>query len=325
MNKCRQISAVAILSCMSAITSAGLTDLSDTPMANSNPAQAKPNVMLLMDTSSSMGWTHMPDGLEGAPVNNIPQGTRKVGYKSPQCNGIYYNPTTLYSLPKKADGTYQTLPSFTSARYDPYDTANLTTTDLSTSFKAYDGKTLAYGGDLVSSDYNDTPQPAYYYLYEGSQTITASSAACQDADTGATRSATGGGTWRRVLVSSTSGTSASDERQNFANWYSYYRTRLLMVKSAASLAFDSLNDGFRVGFVTMHPKDAVGDATVSAAKYLQIADFNITQRGLWFDKLFSQKASGASPAREGLARVGRHYAGKSDSINAGMKLTSRAT
>ena len=44
----------------------------------------------------------MPDGLEGAPVNNIPQGTRKVGYKSPQCNGIYYNPTTLYSLPKKA-------------------------------------------------------------------------------------------------------------------------------------------------------------------------------------------------------------------------------
>ena len=52
MNKCRQISAVAILSCMSAITSAGLTDLSDTPMANSNPAQAKPNVMLLMDTSS---------------------------------------------------------------------------------------------------------------------------------------------------------------------------------------------------------------------------------------------------------------------------------
>ena len=56
----------------------------------------------------------------------------------------------------------------------------------------------------------------------------------------------------------------------------------------------------------------------SAAKYLQIADFNITQRGLWFDKLFSQKASGASPAREGLARVGRHYAGKSDSINAGM-------
>ena len=317
--KNRHLFAIASMICWAIGTAnAGLTDLSDSPMANSNPAQAKPNIMLLMDTSSSMGWTHMPDGLEGAPVNNIPQGTRKVGYKSPQCNGIYYNPTTLYSLPKKADGTYQTLPSFTSARYDPYDTANLTTTDLSTSFKAYDGKTLAYGGDLVSSDYNDTPQPAYYYLYEGSQTITASSAACQDADTGATRSATGGGTWRRVLVSSTSGTSASDERQNFANWYSYYRTRLLMVKSAASLAFDSLNDGFRVGFVTMHPKDAVGDATVSAAKYLQIADFNITQRGLWFDKLFSQKASGASPAREGLARVGRHYAGKSDSINAGM-------
>ena len=43
-----------------------------------------------------------------------------------------------------------------------------------------------------------------------------------------------------------------------------------------------------------------------------------TQRGLWFAKLFSQKPSGSSPTREGLARVGRHYAGKHDGINEGM-------
>ena len=43
---------------------AGTTDISNVPLASNNPAQAKPNIMLLMDTSGSMGWTHMPDNLE---------------------------------------------------------------------------------------------------------------------------------------------------------------------------------------------------------------------------------------------------------------------
>ncbi len=41
------------------------TDISNVPLASNNPAQAKPNIMLLMDTSASMGWTHMPDSVEG--------------------------------------------------------------------------------------------------------------------------------------------------------------------------------------------------------------------------------------------------------------------
>lgn len=313
--KTRVISAAGVLSAMTVLAHAGLTDLSDTPMANSNPAQAKPNIMLLMDTSSSMGWTHMPDQIEGVSA----AGTKTVGYKSPQCNGIYYNPNTVYGIPKKADGTAQPTPSFTAARYDPYDTANTTNTDLSTAFKAYDGNTLSWGGDLTNTAYNDTPQAAYYYVYTGSQTLSPTAAPCTDVATGAaTQAATGGGTWRKVTVSATSGPSSSDERQNFANWYSYYRTRMLMVKSAASLAFNSINDGFRVGFITVFPKTATADTSINAGKYLPIGDFNTTQRGLWYDKLFSQKPLGASPAREGLARVGRHYAGKTDGINAGM-------
>ncbi|MEG1454688.1 MAG: hypothetical protein RSC66_03845, partial [Comamonas sp.] len=46
------------------------------------------------------------------------------------------------------------------------------------------------------------------------------------------------------------GNNAAQER-NFAIWYSYYRTRINMAKSSVSLAFGSLNDNFRVGFLTV--------------------------------------------------------------------------
>ena len=53
-------------------------------------------------------------------------------------------------MPKNADGTLFPTPSFSSARYDAFDTTNLTTVDLSSAFKAYDDNTLRTTG------YNDT-------------------------------------------------------------------------------------------------------------------------------------------------------------------------
>jgi hypothetical protein len=299
------------------------TDISNVPLASNNPAQAKPNIMLLMDTSASMGWTHMPDSVEG-PADNLftSPGVKQVGYKSYQCNVLYYNPNTIYDLPKNADGTFWTAPSFNAASYDAYDSA-APTYDLATQFKAYDDTTLRAGKNGPgTTEFNDTAQAAYYYLYTGTQTLTAGQAPCTDPDslTGAgTIAATGagGGTWTRKIVSSSSGPSGTNELQNFANWYSFYRTRMSLTKSAASLAFNPLTDSFRVGFISVQPK-AKAATSVEAAKYLPLADFGATQRTDWYAKLFSQKPGGTSPAREGLARVGRHYAGMTDSINQGM-------
>ena len=299
------------------------TDISNVPLASNNPAQAKPNIMLLMDTSASMGWTHMPDSVEG-PSDNLftSPGVKQVGYKSYQCNVLYYNPNTIYDLPKNADGTFWTAPSFNAASYDAYDSA-APTYDLATQFKAYDDTTLRAGKNGPgTTEFNDTAQAAYYYLYTGTQTLTAGQAPCTDPDslTGAgTIAATGagGGTWTRKIVSSSSGPSGTNELQNFANWYSFYRTRMSLTKSAASLAFNPLTDSFRVGFISVQPK-AKAATSVEAAKYLPLADFGATQRTDWYAKLFSQKPGGTSPAREGLARVGRHYAGMTDSINQGM-------
>ncbi|MEF8766199.1 PilC/PilY family type IV pilus protein [Candidatus Accumulibacter contiguus] len=177
---------------------------------------------------------------------------------------------------------------------------------MSSLFQAYDTSTRQY--QTVS----DPPQAAYYYQHSVAGAKNYLNTPCSDADVGATVPAGDGGTWTRVLVSSTSGTGGVDERQNFANWYTFYRTRISLIKSAVSLAFMPLTDSSRVGFITVNP-DLTG-----SANYLPIADFNATQRSNWFSKLFSQVPGGSSPSREGLARVGRHYAGKQDSINSGM-------
>ena len=91
-----------------------------------------------------------------------------------------------------------------------------------------------------------------------------------------------------------------------------------LIKSAASLAFTPLTDSFRVGFITVEPKDSPTAGAINSNRFVPLADFDTTQRGLWFGKLFSQSPFGASPAREGLSRVGRYYANQHDGINTGM-------
>jgi len=128
--------------------------------------------------------------------------------------------------------------------------------------------------------------------------------------------------WKKVLVSSTSGPSSGDERQNFANWYSYYRTRMLMMKSSSGRALFGLPDSFRVGFMTIHPgtfdSNGAASGSVSSSKFLKVSDFNAAQRTAWYSKLYSQATGSATPLRTALSVAGRYFAGKNDQINNGM-------
>jgi len=224
----------------------------------------------------------------------------KVGFKNSQCNYSYYNPSVTYLPPKQADGNDFANASFTAARNDGFGSyespTDTSTTNLATSFKAHSG---------------DTAQAAYYFSYSGTQTIVPKIAACtQSVPSPYTGpfTASGGGTWTKVIV-------PAAEQQNFANWYSYYRVRIYMAKTAASRAFDAIDDHYRVGFITITP---MSGSTVSASKFLKITDFGGTQRTNWYSKLFAQDTGNSTPLREALARAGRYFAGKNDGINAGM-------
>lgn len=107
--------------------------------------------------------------------------------------------------------------------------------------------------------------------------------------------------------------SYAEEMTNFANWYAYYRTRSFAMKSAAGQAFATIDNNYRVGFLTINP-----GSPVSASKYLKIDDFEPSHKENWYKKFYASDVSGSTPLRQALSRVGRHYAGVKTGINAGM-------
>lgn len=283
-------------------TRAALTDIANVPLASSSTTVVKPNILFTLDNSGSMAWGFMPDDIENR--------YNTTGYKSHLCNSVYYNPNVTYVPPKNADGTDFPNASFTAARYNGFDSSS-STRNLSNNYIAYDNTTSFGNG-------SDTPQPAYYYVWTGSGTPSMSSTSnitgCWPASGGTTAPFTHTtGNWTKRQVSATSGPGNTDERQNFANWYSYYRTRLLMMKSATGRAFVSIGAGYRVGFITINPGNPV-----LSSRYLPISDFDATQKAAWYSKLYAQGATGSTPLREALSRAGRHFAGIQTGINNGM-------
>jgi type IV pilus assembly protein PilY1 len=105
----------------------------------------------------------------------------------------------------------------------------------------------------------------------------------------------------------------SAQYTNFANWYTFYRTRMLSMKTSVGHTFQKLDDKVRVGFVTIN----VGNNATSS-KFLPIKDFDAAQKQAFFNKLYGTVINLGTPLREALSRVGRYYAGVSSGISNNM-------
>jgi type IV pilus assembly protein PilY1 len=105
----------------------------------------------------------------------------------------------------------------------------------------------------------------------------------------------------------------AEEIQNFANWWTYYRTRMALMKTATGRAFLPIDDRFKIGFITINP-----NTPVTNDKYQPILKFDGTQKQAWYTKVYQQDTNGSTPNRTALHRVGRHYQGLTDGINQGM-------
>lgn len=280
--------AIALAMVGTDITAYAATDLSDVPLASSSTATVRPNVLYVLDDSGSMDEDSMPDEMTNE--------TSGISFRSHLCNTIYYNSGVTYVAPPLlANGDKFPDQPFTNAKNNGYSTSS-GTTNLSTSFRAHSF---------------DTAQAAYYYtLVAGSVGSGPLSNACQSSPSASSgfphaNQTASGATWTKMRVTSTSGPGSTDEQTNFANWYSYYRTRLMMMKAATGRAFVELSGAYRVGFITINPNDPV-----TTNKYLRVADFDSTHKQSFLDKLYSQSTNGATPLRQALARAGWIYAGQ---------------
>lgn len=94
---------------------------------------------------------------------------------------------------------------------------------------------------------------------------------------------------------------------NFANWYSYYRTRMLMMKTATGHAFSGLNNTYRVGLMKIS----------QTAPVIALDTFEGAQRTNWYTQLYGTTVSGSTPLRRSLSDAGRYFAGKLTGYAAG--------
>lgn len=190
-----------------------------------------------------------------------------------------------------------------------------------------------YASSAYGRDY-DFKINGYYYFYRCASADafsgTQSSGKCYPGRwffTYATRNT--GGTYTRHYVAkatgdcATAGLSAAvcnetaTARQNVANWFSYYHTRMLMAKSGLMDAFVSIDPSFRVGFGSINgnndnglpsPKAKYGSNNNYIAQVVPFGDgASGTQKANFWSWVNDGRPSNSTPLRRSLDAVGRYY------------------
>ncbi len=267
------------LSLAGTLAQAAVPDIANVPLGTTSTTTAKPNIMFILDDSGSMDSQYMPDEMNDSS---------RYGFWSSQCNGVAFNPdpSVSYAPPLRINATtgavesYPNVP-FTAAPNDGFNTGagsvNLATSG--NAFYRYTGSQPVLSWRYASNGSVDTSTT----FYNECQAFTNS----------------GSAVFTRVLVSSLS---AADQ-QRYANWYSYYRKRVLTMRTAAGRAFAELSDGYRVGFTK------ISDTGVTSASFLPPADFNTAQKVSFFNLLYTSSPDGFTPLRGALSKIGRYYGG----------------
>lgn len=280
--KARKIPRIALALLCAQSVHAGATDLSNAPLFTSSISAVKSNVLFILDNSGSMQDAYLPD--------DVPQ-AGKYGYYSPQCNGVQYNPAINYVVPVKYDGTLYPSASFISAYSDGYSRA---------------GTPISLAGQ-------------YYYKYTGAQTpmsytytstgVVTTSSFYRECNSNeptvqngvTTYSTPGSNVFTKVVMSAT-----STDAQNYANWYSYYHTRMLMMKTSVGLAFAAVDSRYRIGFNVIS-NSSLGANTTS---FVNVSDFSAAQKELFYTTLYAASGNSNTPLRGALSRAGQYFAHK---------------
>lgn len=274
-----------------------LTDIATIPLVNATSKSVLPNIWFILDDSGSMAWQTIPGAKGKGEFQFIP---RLTGFwASSHCNGLGYNPSVTYTKPPSLGRTTYTDATFSAAWTDGFAKKEPVNLDGQVHY-VYSG-TEADLDFLYSADGESVVHNNFYRECDGSDA----------------------GKFTKVTM-----TAASLDAQNYANWYSYYRTRISMAKSAIALAFEDIRgtprsfavdptDGdyfhARIGFTSLNNNSRLGD--------LPIAEFGVstdtppsTQKQSFYDRLYGAVADNSTPLRKKLAAAGAMYASENGPI-----------
>ena len=97
----------------------------------------------------------------------------------------------------------------------------------------------------------------------------------------------------------------AEEMTNYANWWTYYQTRIQTMKTGASIAFKPIDSRFRVGYNTISYT-----GTTNGTRFLEINPFDTAQKASWYGKFFAATVGSSTPLRSAISKIGRLYAHK---------------
>jgi len=297
------------------------TTLSDVPLFLTSPVH--PNIIFTLDDSGSMQFEIMPEELitnsvyfvypraDGVYGGSSDYTNKVVGFdsnnwrttslRSSHVNRIYYDPTVRYLPWSKADGTLMDNASITCAPHNPFNTAkgcrDLTVNDT----KKVDW--LKDNGTTTNK--NQTFYPAVYFHYNGSG-ATDSAASYTQVEIKPENAPFNGGENRTDCAAAPICTYA-EEIQNFANWYTYYRSRVLLARAGVGRAFAAQGNNMRVAFGAINQGSAPLDGKSTATLITGVRQFDGADKADFFDKLYGRTIPAqGTPLRTATKGVGEY-------------------
>jgi type IV pilus assembly protein PilY1 len=207
---------------------------------------------------------------------------------SSDVNKVYFNPNVNYMAPEGTAGNV----SFTSAPYDGY-TSGSETINLSNQYRAIIDQYGSYYGIYNGSSNDDfsispygNPGTAFYYQQSNS---------CSDQYSNSCY----------TLVQPI----PDAKKQNFANWFSYYRTRMMSAKAGIGEAFKELPDSFRLGWGTINKGSSTKDGATARAVVQGVRPFDAIHKGNFYNWLHNESGNSGTPLRLALEGAGEYFEG----------------
>lgn len=291
--------------------------------------QLKPNIMFTLDDSGSMSWNCAPDSI--CPKHRIHtqlpgsfdfedaigknkyvvryQGKDVTGYnnysdvqiaqwRSTYFNGMAYDPAVRYYPWQNADGSYWPDADPKAALRDPREVkfGKVNLLDDKDSNKDAAGNIIKY--------------LAFYYVYDtkyaGQNPKIEHFNPVKIVD---------GKTYTRAQYRDDCDKDKctfEQESKNFANWFSYYQSRLFTAIAGTSQAFNPLLGNQRIGYGQINSDNVKVDDITTSVVMLGVRDFSGDARKAFYKNLFAAQADGkhGTPLHRALDEVGRYFSRK---------------
>lgn len=269
MPRIHRLALAATLVLLSTVATGSPLDIPNVPLGTGGGVP--PNIVFVLDNSGSMDRDYMPDKANYSDFKG----------RSPYHNKIYFDPAQDYTPPPYAFSGRYPDSSFSKAWVNGFNqndgTQNIAsdpnvTEDFDPDRRKTKLKFVTYLPKQNCSNYDDA-SCFTRYVYDSDCSGISSPNVCS---------------------------SNPADLVKVANWYSYYRTRILMAKSAVLRAFSNMNPDFRFGYY------AINNSSLTQVSPFGDGSANTTKAKFW-SWMAGMTPSGTTPLRKALVSVGEYY------------------